>query len=42
MRTVWIERLEKRWPFPGEPPGGRAADLSALPETLLLHHPALH
>lgn len=31
MRTVWIERLEKRWPFPGEPPDGKAADLSAVP-----------
>jgi hypothetical protein len=27
MRTVWIERLERRWSFPTEPPL-RAPDLS--------------
>lgn len=34
MQTVWIERLEKRWPFPGEPPGRRSADLSQVPEAV--------
>lgn len=34
MRTVWIERLEKRWPFPGVPPGEIAADLAQVPEAI--------
>lgn len=34
MKTVWIERLEKRWPFPGVPPGQVAADLSQVPEAI--------
>ena len=21
MKTLWISRMEKRWPFPGNPPG---------------------
>ncbi len=36
MQTVWIERLEKRWPFPGEPPGRIAADLAQVPEAVRL------
>jgi 2-haloacid dehalogenase len=27
MQTVWISRLEKRWPLPGRPPGAVAATL---------------
>ncbi len=34
MKTIWIERLEKRWPFPEEPPGRVAADLSQVPEAI--------
>lgn len=34
MRTVWIERLEKRWTFPGGPPGPVAASFALVPEAL--------
>lgn len=34
MCTIWIERLEKCWPFPGEPPGRIAADLAGVPEVI--------
>ena len=31
LQTVWISRLEKRWPFPDQPPGAEAADLAGVP-----------
>jgi 2-haloacid dehalogenase len=34
MRTVWIDRVEKRWPFPGNPPDCVAADLAQVAETI--------
>jgi 2-haloacid dehalogenase len=34
MRTVWVSRLERRWPFPGEPPGAAVLALSEVPGTL--------
>jgi 2-haloacid dehalogenase len=34
MRTVWIDRVEKRWPFPGNPPDCVAADLAQVAGTI--------
>jgi len=34
MRPVWIDRVEKRWPFPGNPPDRVAADLAQVAETI--------
>lgn len=34
MQTVWVSRLEKRWPYPGEPPGQVAATLAQVPEAV--------
>jgi 2-haloacid dehalogenase len=34
MRAVWVERLERRWPFPTEAPS-RAQDLAAAARMLL-------
>ena len=31
MKTVWVERLEKWWTFPGDPPGLVAPSLTQLP-----------
>lgn len=31
MRSVWVSRVEKRWPFRGTPPDGSVADLAAVP-----------
>ena len=36
MHTVGIDRLEKRWPFPGEPPDRVAATLAQVPEAVRL------
>ena len=30
MRTVWIDRMEQRWPFPGVPPDLTASDLTQV------------
>lgn len=30
MRTVWIDRVEQRWPFPGHPPDLTASDLTQV------------
>jgi 2-haloacid dehalogenase len=35
MQTVWVSRLEKRWPFPGDPPGRVAASLAQVPEAIM-------
>lgn len=34
LETVWVSRLERRWPFPGEPPGQTAPDLAGVPAAL--------
>lgn len=34
MHTIWVSRTEKRWPFPGEPPGRIAASLAQVPEAV--------
>lgn len=34
MQTVWIDRLEKRWPFPGEAPGEVAAGLEGAADLI--------
>lgn len=34
MQTVWVSRLEKRWPYPGNPPGEVAASLADVPEAV--------
>lgn len=34
MKTVWVERLEKRWGFPGGPPGASAATLAGVPQAV--------
>ena len=36
MKTVWIERLEKWWAFPGDPPGLVAPTFAQVP-TLINH-----
>lgn len=34
LRTVWMRRLEKRWPFPGRPPGATVDSLAEVPAVL--------
>jgi len=34
LQTIWVSRLECRWPFPGRPPGSAALDLAGVPDLL--------
>ena len=34
MRTIWVSRLEKRWPFPGNPPGTTISNLAEIPDII--------
>lgn len=34
LRTIWVSRLEKRWPFPGKPPGAAVPALAGVPHAL--------
>lgn len=34
LRTVWVSRLEKQWPFPGDPPDLTVATLSEIPSLI--------
>lgn len=34
MRTVWIDRVEQRWPFPGHPPDLTASDLTQVAQQI--------
>jgi len=34
LSTVWVSRLEKQWPFPGEPPGKTVTCLAEVPGAL--------
>jgi hypothetical protein len=34
MRAVWVERLERRWPFPTDEPA-KAPDLAGAVELIL-------
>ncbi|MFO0754335.1 MAG: haloacid dehalogenase type II [Thermodesulfovibrionales bacterium] len=34
LDTIWVAELEKRWPFPGTPPGPAVSTLSEVPGAL--------
>ncbi|MBZ0157980.1 MAG: haloacid dehalogenase type II [Alphaproteobacteria bacterium] len=34
LNTIWVAEIEKRWPFPGHPPGIAVANLSDVPGAL--------
>jgi 2-haloacid dehalogenase len=34
LRTVWVGDLERRWPYPGDPPGAVAASIADVPDHL--------
>jgi 2-haloacid dehalogenase len=34
IRSIWISRFEKSWPFPGSPPGASVANLAEVPSVL--------